>query len=95
MDIRINPVHLPKLLKKIKMKKITLLAVAFVAISFASCKKDRTCSCTTTVSGNGSSSSDSDSWTIVKEKKGTAKAACVSTKQVEGGITSERKCTLS
>jgi hypothetical protein len=30
------------------MKKITLLAVAFVAISFASCKKDRVCTCTTT-----------------------------------------------
>jgi hypothetical protein len=27
------------------MKKITLLAVAFVAISFASCKKDRVCTC--------------------------------------------------
>ncbi len=29
------------------MKKITLLAIAFVAVSFASCKKDYTCSCTT------------------------------------------------
>ena len=28
------------------MKKITLLAVAFIAISFASCKKDRVCTCT-------------------------------------------------
>lgn len=28
------------------MKKITLLAVAFVAISFASCKKTHTCVCT-------------------------------------------------
>ena len=28
------------------MKKITLLAIAFVAISFASCKKDRVCTCT-------------------------------------------------
>lgn len=28
------------------MKKITLLAVAFVAISLASCKKARTCTCT-------------------------------------------------
>jgi hypothetical protein len=30
------------------MKKITLFAVAFVAITFASCKKDRVCTCTTT-----------------------------------------------
>ena len=28
------------------MKKITLLAAAFVAITFASCKKDRVCTCT-------------------------------------------------
>lgn len=30
------------------MKKITLLAIAFVAITFASCKKDRVCTCTET-----------------------------------------------
>jgi len=30
------------------MKKITILAVAVLAISFASCKKDRTCTCTVT-----------------------------------------------
>lgn len=34
------------------MKKITLLAVAALAISFASCKKDRVCTCTT-ASSNG------------------------------------------
>lgn len=33
------------------MKKITLLAVAFVAITFASCKKDRECVCTSTSGG--------------------------------------------
>ena len=30
------------------MKKITLIAVAFIAVSFASCSKAKTCSCTTT-----------------------------------------------
>ncbi|MCF8424142.1 MAG: hypothetical protein K9H41_07345 [Bacteroidia bacterium] len=30
------------------MKKITLLAATLVAITFASCKKDRVCTCTTT-----------------------------------------------
>jgi hypothetical protein len=30
------------------MKKITLSVIALAAISFASCKKDRTCTCTTT-----------------------------------------------
>lgn len=33
------------------MKKITLLAIAFVAISFASCKKDRECVCTSSTNG--------------------------------------------
>jgi hypothetical protein len=33
------------------MKKITLLAVAFVAISAISCRKDRTCECTDATSG--------------------------------------------
>jgi hypothetical protein len=35
--------------KPLKMKKITLSVIALAAISFASCKKDRTCTCTTTV----------------------------------------------
>ena len=33
------------------MKKVTLFAVAVVALSLASCKKDRTCTCTSTTSG--------------------------------------------
>ncbi|MBI3520835.1 MAG: hypothetical protein HY062_15970 [Bacteroidetes bacterium] len=33
------------------MKKITLLAAVVVAISFASCRKDRTCECTDTSGG--------------------------------------------
>ena len=37
--------------KKNKMKKITMLAIAAVAISFASCKKDYTCKCTFTSGG--------------------------------------------
>ena len=38
----------PKFNKHNIMKKITLLAIACVAISFVSCKKDYTCSCTKT-----------------------------------------------
>lgn len=33
------------------MKKITLLAVAALAFSFASCRKDRVCECTDTSGG--------------------------------------------
>jgi hypothetical protein len=36
------------------MKKITLLAVAFVAITFASCKKERVCECVNTSTSAGS-----------------------------------------
>lgn len=52
------------------MKKITLLAVAALAISFASCKKDRTCSCTTTVTpASGPAYSSSEDITVKKAKK--------------------------
>jgi len=72
------------------MKKITLLAIAFIAISFASCKKDRTCSCTTTTTtvttgfGAGTSTS-SGAYDIIiqKSSKGTAKANCISTKSTD------------
>jgi hypothetical protein len=50
------------------MKKITLLAVAFVAISFASCKKERVCECVSTSSAPGSTSS-TDQVTYKKAKK--------------------------
>lgn len=53
------------------MKKITLLAVAFVAISFASCKKNQTCTCTTTYGGTSVSSS-----ATIKDTKKKAKEAC-------------------
>ena len=40
------------------MKKITLIAVAFIAVSFASCKKAKTCSCTSTNNGTTVTSYD-------------------------------------
>ncbi|MGZ3931531.1 MAG: hypothetical protein ACXVP0_09275 [Bacteroidia bacterium] len=69
------------------MKKITILAIAAVALSFTACKKDRVCTCTdsdtTTWSGTSSgSSSDSDSHvtTYTKATKATASANCLSKK---------------
>jgi len=55
------------------MKKITLLAVAFITISFASCKKDRICTCK-------SSGVEVSKVTFTKAKKGDARAACLSYK---------------
>lgn len=53
------------------MKKITILAVAALAISFASCKKDRTCECTQTSNGVTIVSS-----TVVKSGKKDAESWC-------------------
>lgn len=58
-------------LKTKNMKKITLLAVALVAISFASCKKDYTCECTSTVLGLSATAS-----TTIHDTKSKAKDAC-------------------
>lgn len=55
------------------MKKITLLAVAFVAISFASCKKDRVCTCTTATSVG----TVTQKTTYFDSKKKDARALCI------------------
>lgn len=56
------------------MKKITLFAFAAVALSLASCKKDRTCECTTTMTGQ--TSVVTSSTVIKKVKKSEAKTLC-------------------
>jgi hypothetical protein len=67
------------------MKKITLLAVAFVAISFASCKKDRVCTCTTTTPAGTSV----DKTTYFEAKKKDARLFCIGnqTETTAGGST--------
>lgn len=70
------------------MKKISILTIAFAAISFASCKKDYTCTCTTT--GGGSSVTK-----LVGVNKKTAKANCVSTTISAMGYAETETCTLS
>ncbi len=54
------------------MKKITLLAVAFIAISFASCKKNYVCTCTVS-SGTYQGTYTYD---LGKIKKSDAKSSC-------------------
>ena len=82
------------------MKKITLLAVAFVAISLASCKKDRDCECTTTtVSANGTTTTGTAQTTTIKEiSKGDAKTQCnktvYSNTNSGGTTTSTNDCKL-
>ena len=81
------------------MKKITLLSIALIAISVASCKKDRTCSCTETDNSVGATTTE---YKVVYKKvtKGSAKAACMSLEVTPDGqtapiITEKRTCTLS
>ena len=77
------------------MKKITILSFTFLAISFASCKKDRTCNCTVTENSPGNTPSE---YTVVYKKitKSNAKAACMSLEVTPTGqpYTETRKCTL-
>ena len=64
------------------MKKIVLLAEAFVALTAVSCKKEKTCSCTVTVTNSNSlyNPTNPDTQTIEykygKMKKGEANQVC-------------------
>lgn len=58
------------------MKKITLFAFAAAALSFASCKKDRTCECTYTQSGSTNVTSHTEKLTYTKARKSDAKYMC-------------------
>lgn len=74
------------------MKKITILSVAVLGMTLASCKKDYKCTCTTT---SGSSTGTADVTTFVGVSKKTAKANCISYTQTYTGGTSTTNCTLS
>lgn len=69
------------------MKKFTLMAVALVAISLASCKKDHVCECTTTYTdSSGDVSTDPiDNTTYRDIKKSDAKSHCQKSTYVNVG----------
>jgi hypothetical protein len=73
------------------MKKITLLAVAALAMTFASCKKDYTCECTSTTAGISATAS-----TTINETKKKATDACEkgTTSTTVLGITSSTTCKI-
>lgn len=73
------------------MKKIVLFVAVFAAFSFASCKKDHTCTCTTV---SGSYSGTPQVTTFPKSTKAAARANCLSSTQVNSGVTSTTTCTL-
>lgn len=61
--------------KNKKMKKGLLFIAVISAFSFASCKKDRTCTCTNTTNGVADSTPDVTLYT--KATKGDARANCI------------------
>lgn len=65
------------------MKKITLVAAAFIAVSFASCSKAKTCSCsttyTTTNSGVSYSTTSTDATSYDKLSSGDINVMCPKT----------------
>jgi len=84
------------------MKKITLLAVAFVALTAVSCKKDRTCACTSSTvntfsGGSTSSTNDPTSTVYTKVKKSGVTCADNVSTTTGNGYTSvtTSKCSLS
>lgn len=74
------------------MKKLLLFVVVASAFSFASCKKDRTCTCTT-VHTDGSPTS-TQVITIIDSKKGDAKKLCIDRTEGTGTDTETTTCEL-
>lgn len=84
------------------MKKITLIAVAFIAVSFASCSKAKTCTCTTTQTYNGISYGNTTTSTTSMEaiSSGDANVICPksetnTTANSSGSDVSTKTCVLS
>lgn len=78
------------------MKKTVIIAVATLALSFASCKKDRTCTCT--YSNAGSSNTDTQITTYSKVTKKAARVNCTSGTSYDQSYPANiqtRNCTLS
>lgn len=75
------------------MKKVLFIAVLAV-VSFASCKKDYTCTCVTTSSAAGSSAS-TDVETLNGVSKSAARANCMDATMVNNGVTYTQDCTLN
>lgn len=73
------------------MKKVILPIAAIALLSFASCKKDHTCSCTSVTSDGTNSTTTTQDITIIDAKKGDAKKRCIDSKDVNtstfGGVT--------
>ena len=84
------------------MKKITLIAAAFIAVSFASCSKAKTCTCSTSQTYNGTAYGNTATSVTSMDavSSGDANVVCPKTDtqtQTNSGGTyvQTRTCTLS
>jgi hypothetical protein len=75
------------------MKKLSLLAIAALAMSFASCKKDYTCKCT--YSWTGGSGTQTTIIKGVSKKQAQARCFNFETKDDAGVTEYTGTCTLS
>ena len=75
------------------MKKVLLFVAVVSAFSFASCKKDHTCTCIYTSTEPGFVST-TDITTYTKAKKGDARAACTSYSYLDATYTYTTTCEL-
>jgi hypothetical protein len=73
------------------MKKVFLFAAVISAFSFASCKKDYTCTCTTSYAGLTASTS-----TTIHDTKSKASSACTAeeTSSSVGGVSATTTCVI-
>jgi hypothetical protein len=69
------------------MKKLTILSIAFVALSFASCKKDWTCTCKDATGGEVKK--------FTKVTKQQALSNCQTETVTDDGGSGTETCTLS
>ena len=80
------------------MKKNILFVLAVAMISFASCKKDRTCTCDTVTNPGGSTTHTVDTESHLTKKEGMRVLNCYSytTTNTYGGVavTTTATCTL-
>lgn len=74
------------------MKKLLLCVAVVSAFSFASCKKDHTCTCTTTHTDGTPSSTMV--YTVIDSKKADAKKMCIDRTETSGGDTETSTCEL-
>lgn len=75
------------------MKKLIFPIAAVALLSFASCKKDHTCTCTDTSTEPGYVST-TQTYTITDARKGDARVNCLTTSHVSNTYTYTSTCEL-